>query len=468
MFVRLGVLASVMLLAPINRTVRERAADPATALAVSQGINTMIGGLNQMVQDAIREGDKALAARLADAELRLRGLLPALDSASKGLLKNVNAATDNASREAMGVLSALGDESAEAGTFANAALNEKLADFSRLLNVFTNVPPVLLAVSPSVINAGATPREIRLTGFLPGKPNRDVKVWLNGAPVQVTRTARHALSLPLPAALVRPGSEVAIRVDAREYWGLFDLFWSTHTFEERVRVGSPDCFSCTLRRLGPNPDYRERITASSAYVIDANTQGANDNPFRNETVTAASLFTATMGPAANDFVLTTVSVESIVETWAGYGADRCGQGPSWSRMPASGFAAPITYSVSAPRKDRRTRRLHVCDRGGTHSVLSLVPTFLVARKTSQPVASVAPDSTIRFGLAGTSLPHKAGAGEAFAYHLECVYAEHGERWPTGRAVVSETDQSSVVRRLMVRVAQDRLVIQPLIPSFSGM
>lgn len=180
---------------------------------------------------------------------------------------------------------------------------------------------------------------------------------------------------------------------------------------------------------------------------------------------------ATMGTEAENYDVKTATLVRLDSLWAGYGADNCGQGPSFRREPQTGYPSSITYYVSAPMKEYKTRvrglDVDVCDRGGTHGVLTLRPVFLVARKSAQPLIALGRDTTITFGLAGTSIPHEAGVRDAFAYHVECVYAEHGEKWPTDRAIVTDTDAETVVRRLRVRVAQDRLVITPMVPAFAN-
>ncbi len=441
--------------------------DVASAGSTALVVESVVQGLREASDNAAQAFDQVAANRLEEAANRLEALLPSLRGVLEGAEKNANGVVDNANREMAGTLATLRTDLQSIGGYATANVNAYLAQASAMMDAvpFIGVTPAVFSITPTVLDSLSARAVVRIAGHLPGDPNEDVLLTINGAAATVTRASRHTLTFHVPDSLHAAGTAISLLLRVRERKGPFGWFSKWHEFSETVRVGAETPFTCAVDTYTENPDLLQPVASTKTYVVEASTQGSANRANENRILSASSLFQSTVD-SASSYDLESVRILSLGATVQRFGGG-CGDEASFgSEIQSGGLLASVR--AHAPYLSRRTRKrgflkYQYCDQGGTKVVASLSPTFRAALKSTPALRRTRSD-TLRLGDAGASVVHSFGSSQRWAYHVSCSYRDGTESWTTARATIDSKNLSSLVRGLQTRVAEDRLLLEPLAPA----
>jgi hypothetical protein len=440
--------------------------DVAEAGATFSTIESIVEALREASDNAAQALDQVTANRLEEAANRLEALLPHLREVMDGAERNAHSVIDNAANETAGVLSNLRLDLQKIGGYATAAANGYVAEASSLLDAlpFVNVPPSVFAITPSVLDAAVAEQVVRISGYLPGAPGTDIHLTVMGRDVPLTRAAGRSLTFALSGAAARPGTAIPLQLRIRERKGPFGLFSRWQTFAEVLRYGATTPLTCVLDTHAENPQYLRQVMSTASYSVEASTQGGVNRANERRLLLAADLFQSTVGDSAHLYDLGSVSVAALGAVFVARGGG-CGAGPgaNWE-IQKGGTQALIT--VHAPHLKRRYERhgvrIRICDQGGTKGTVTLRPVYRAALKAT-PFLRKVRSETITMGMPGASREHGFGDKQPWAYHVSCTYKDGPESWQSSVAVLNSLNRSAIVRGLSARVAEDRLILEPIAP-----
>ncbi|MGD9763858.1 MAG: hypothetical protein AB7V27_09115 [Candidatus Binatia bacterium] len=432
-------------------TLRDAAALRSTIAAIS-------GQLRHLAADTAAAGDQQLSEPTARAAREIAGLLPRLDAVLNGAEEDGEAAMRSTSEALAAALGALRAEGAKAGPYASAKLNAALALIGESIDRVPadDLPPFILAMSPTRLDAQQPAPKVKVFGHLPGDLNEDVVVTAAGKPVRASRGPRGAVAFALPPDLaLTEGQVVPVHVRVARSGTS-----SEHIdFAAQLVVGKPMPFSCTVESYEEQPGHREDIAAKKAASYEA--ASAEGDQWRY--VSAADLFAATVEEAAQ-YEPRTVAVRATGEKVFAVGGG-CGDGPSGSARIVAGGRA-VELSLSAPRLPRRMGidgwRIQTCEEGDTRVALTLQPTFSAARRESG-VLTPKNAETLAVGFAGAHVLHRLADGAPYAVYVRCDFADGPEQWSTHTMVLTKDDRQAEARGVGARIADDRVVIEPFDP-----
>lgn len=436
------------------------------AAALHAAVKAISNQLHILGSDTAAAGDRGLGDRIEQAATDIERLLPALDTAMRGAAEDGDAVVRSVSRELAAGLATLRSDGVKVGAYASATLNSSLALISQVLNGLagTDLPPTILAISPSRLDARQQSRRIKIFGHLPGEPNEDVVVSVGGKPVPVSRTPANGVAFTVPEDLMLTEEQlVPLRVRVRQRSGLLGLSSETIDFEEHLVVGKQTPFSCAIESYEEHPEYLEKIVADQAVSYEVATAGGTRRASENRRVPAAELFVAAVKDAAAYDPRTAVVVAAGEKLFADGGG--CGQGPSASaRIVESGGAVDI--HLNAPHLARRVRidgwKIQMCDEADTRIAMTLKPTFLAARR-DRGALTLTKKETIDVGFSGANALHGLADGTPSAVHVTCKFADGAEQWDTRTMVLTRENREAAARGIGARVAQDRVVLEPFDP-----
>lgn len=433
--------------------------EPVTSVAA---IAAAADQLDKVAQDALVSGDTILHERIQQAVNGLRLILKDLESTIKSVEGPGNELLNSASRDALEILATLHVDGRAAGAYGSAKLNQSLASVSGLIDELplVDVPPSLLAMSPTRIEMDQRQRSIRVFGHLPGEVGDDVVIHVgeNEQEVKARRGSGGSISFSLPAKLaLKQEQRLPIKIKATEHYGPWNLLWRTHEFEEVLLIGKQKPFSCNVDSFDENPEYLRRVKATGTTYVDASTQGGARREYVDRSFNADDLFIQTMGAdVAQAYDLKTVVILDLGYTFQRWGQCR-NQGPTTTAQILSG-GKQAQVAVRAPP----VRRTLQCSPGGTHGRGTLQPTFLVARKDAQPTKLV-DTKAYTFGSQGISIDYPAPVGDRWAVHVKCSYQEAGDSWSARTMVIHGADKQESARGMLAQLRDGRLIVEPLDP-----
>lgn len=209
------------------------------------------------------------------------------------------------------------------------------------------------------------------------------------------------------------------------------------------------------------------------------TGSSRDNQKKSRTIARASetgrhrkkceeLFFATMGEASRLYDPKSILVKDAGAVLTPYGNDSCGRGPGGNVKIASGGKL-VEISLNAPSLNSMVHADHhliphitYCDAGGTHEHAALTPIFKAARKDAQPLIAVKTDS-YKIGAAGLDAGYPMPPAAPWSLHVKCAFHEGPESWSTRMMILTPQTTQDLARGLSARMADDRLLIEPLNP-----
>ena len=439
-----------------------------TAFNLYQTIEQVGSMLREAANQAAEAGDQVMKNRLEQAAAEVALLLPKLEKVLKGVEKAGNEVVNNAARELAEQLSALRRDSSTIGTYASTRLNSTLALASQAADesIFTNVDPVVLAILPSRIDATNVGRRIRIMGYLPGVPNKDISVTVSGQPVKVARSSGNSLTFDLPKSIkLAEGVPLKVRVLIQK-GGILGLFRKDFSIEDQIVVGKTAPMTCNVSTYLENPAYLSLVAAvQPSTSIMATTQGGQNRPNESRKLLAEDLFVETMGDDAKNYVLSSVIVNKHGLKPSLYGG--CGgQGPSAS-AEVQNQGKSVSVELHAPYLKKRVSggmfHTRYCDAGGTKAVAQLKPEFKAAKASAEYLTVQKSESFSVPSYSGLEVPYSLPAGKDWAIHVKCEYSDGPEKWQTRTMVLRPKDEDESGRGVALRLAENKLLIEPIDP-----
>lgn len=452
-------------------------ASPAASAADAAALYAAIDQINQVLQKTIASADVVTANKLEAAQNRAATLLPEVEKLVKEGERASNETIGNATRDAHLLVAELRRtvQSTQRSTFLE--LNQTLAVTSQLLDSLpaVKVEPYVAAVIPSRIAPDTGDRALTIYGFLPGKPGDQVKVQIGDATVTSTRGPQAGIRVELPSSQsLTEQTFIPIKVAVTRPSGLFGWFAKTTEIQDRIYVQAAKPYSCKVSRMKPNPDYLVQVAADKTFSDEATTQNNAARGSVNRTLSARDLFLATVADAKDTYDLDTVRIKEPRASFSHYGdcEDYSTRGTITGSTPEL-----LSYDLYAPEVKWHVHKgwklqnvgfgiktdlpyTYPVNAGGTKSVISLNPLFLVAKKGAAPLTDESAEN-ISIGWKPVELDGTVSQQDDWSIHVGCDFQDGDEKWSTGPMILRKADPIEIGRGFATRVADSKLYLVPL-------